>query len=248
MPPVELGILDLEFLKAHGIGTVSVLKIEGDDVRETRLKLQDNGKELRLLNFFPLDQMDFHVLFCHTNPLVGCTGDNSLTEAISFDLVPFYELREGKDKFWDGMIALAESVGNGQHYLKQYFLELKAIRPLKQEIYINLFKNFNNLPEGFKNQTLEDIIKAQPTLAARCKKIAALLSEPKLAEEVLEINALIRSQFNFNQILKDFLARELALKRYPDLKAIETKLAEQFSLDRKSLKEVSKLLDQRISQ
>jgi hypothetical protein len=110
LPTVKVEFLNKNFLKEQGIGNIKIIKIDNSQIVQEEVFVFENGKELRLINPYPLDQKEFYTLLSHTNRLVACTGDHSLTEAISFDRLPFYELRDMKLSFQTNLIELAERV------------------------------------------------------------------------------------------------------------------------------------------
>ncbi len=232
IPNVPLDALDRDFLRAHGIATIKVIDKDGEKVDV----ISEKGKELRLINLFPFDQTDFQTLFTQTNPLVGCTGDHSLSEALSYGRSAFYEIRPVKTTFWNEMIELAGFVGSEPHYLKQYFIELKNMYSPHQERMI--YSSNKELSNFFKQ--------LQPTLVANSVKIAEILRKPEFASEMEQFTTLMRSQFNFNKTLKAIASRQFALSQYPELQTFEAALKKDYMNGSKSLKEVSALHKQKV--
>ena len=111
IPPVKMEYLDIEFLKNQGIGEIDTVTIQNEQIAYKKTALGIQGKTLRLIHPFPLKQTDLHTLLAYTSPLVGCTGDHTLTEVFSFNRVPFYELRYAKKGFFEQLIKLAKIVG-----------------------------------------------------------------------------------------------------------------------------------------
>ena len=57
-------------------------------------------RELVLVRLETLNHVDFLRLMKRSEPLVACTGDMSLSEAISLDKLPFYFVPEHNELFW----------------------------------------------------------------------------------------------------------------------------------------------------
>lgn len=247
IPPVKLEYLDLEFLKEQGIGKLKVIKIENGRQIENEIVIAETGKEMRLINPFPLEQSDFHTLLAHTNPLVGCTGDHSLSEAISFDRLPFYELRYAKVGFQADLRELAGSVGIEPHYLKQYFEVLGEIYDYVQERVINTLAVYDKLEDKKFYQEELDYFKGKQTkITESSLKIANLLQHPELYEEMHEFNELVRTQYSFNSTLLDIVQRQLVLNRHPDLIKTENELKEKYLSGQITIDQANEQLSEKI--
>lgn len=340
IPDLDFSILDMEGLKKFGIGKILSVKWANGQQIEIETVLSSKGKTLRLINPYPLTQEDFYLLMLNSLPPFGCTGDNSISETLSFDLFPFYEIMGVKGSFWDSMIRLAADVGAPHHYLQQYFKELLDIIPFKGLTNVNRLRMFyDTLPrkipryqqtiqnswmeltkqmeglkiedtqrnetqkilekardnalkfakdpvnvylEGKKSQhsildklndlrdrfqemfmqeiseetqdTLSDFINkaedyfhyiinifetpddagiwefkdTQPYLVEAGERIAKLLQTPELQQELSEFILLLKTQYNYNPLLKDLIGRQLALPDYPELAGYEAGLLEKF--------------------
>lgn len=231
IPEVKTTDLNKEFLKEQGIGRISSIKIENGKIIKSEFSIADNGKELRLINPFPLEQKDFYKLLMNTNPLVGCTGDHSFSEAISFDRLPFYELRKPKLWFLNSLISLAKKVGTEPYYLKQYLQEIYNILDHDQEKFIDLFKNYDGYDEEEKKSvqwTLREFKGKQFRIAKASLKIAHLLQQPEITAEFQALNELLKSQYSFNPSLINIVERQLILNTYPDLKKLENEVQKEF--------------------
>lgn len=245
LPSVKTKYLDMEFLKSQGIGKIKIIKTENDKIIEDEIKLDDKGKELRLIDPFPLEQKDFHTLLAHTNPLVGCTGDHSVSEAFSFDRLPFYEIRYTKVGFHNDLINLAGKVGKAPHYLQQYFQEIANIYDQNQEKVMAIIAAYDNVPASFKD--LENyFINKQKEITASSLKIANLMQHPELIEESQMFNELLRTQFSFNSELQNIVERQFALISHADLQKAEKEIQENYLEGRITLQEANEQLSERI--
>ncbi|MBA3237078.1 MAG: hypothetical protein H0T62_01855 [Parachlamydiaceae bacterium] len=249
LPTVRVELINKEFLKEQGIGNIKLIKIENDQIIQEEVSLFEYGKELRLINPFPLDQKEFYTLLSHTNPLVACTGDHSLSEAISFDRLPFYELRDMKLAFQTNLIALAERVGKAPFYLKQYFKELFKIYDRNQERMIDLLKKYDDLFEmekAYYNRDFNDLKGKQFKLIKSSLIIANLLQQPELTDEFHALNQLIKSQYSFNETLICLVEQQLAFSSCPDLKNFEQQTQEKYLTNQITLIQSVELLTEKI--
>jgi hypothetical protein len=158
IPEVDMNILDIEGLKKQGIGKIILIKWINHQRIEQEIPLSEEGKVMRLITPFPLTQEDFYTLLFNSQQPIGCTGDNSISEVLSFDLTPFYEIIGVKQPFWDSMIRLAGEVGAPSHYLQKYFRELYTIISSMTMGQVNNLKEYyNRLPRKIPQylQTLQ---------------------------------------------------------------------------------------------
>lgn len=251
IPPVKMEYLDTQFLKEQGIGKIKVITLEEGKLIEKETVLAEKGKELRLINPFPLEQQDFHTLVAYTNPLVGCTGDHSWSEVISFDRLPFYEVRRMKIEFQKRIIKLAGFVGNDPHYLKQYLQELLNMYDPHQEKVISIIGLGDLTIESKSNEAnkraLDYFKNKQPQIAASALRIANLLQQPELVDEYQEFNELLRTQYSFNSTLHTIVARQLALNSHPELLKAEKEIQENYLEDRITLIQANEQLTEKIT-
>ena len=116
-----------------------------------------------------------------TNEIVGCTGDSSFVEALSYSKIPFYELRSHKYPFYASFMSLVEeTVGKESPYF-QY---------LKEIADIGIPDETSSIDEWF-----EPISKRKRT---NCKIIASRLyghlTDPNFMSDVKKVAELIRSE------------------------------------------------------
>jgi len=254
IPQVNLNCLHTEFLKQQGIAKIQIIKIQEGRVTQEEISLSEKGKALRMINPFPLEQIDFHTLLTCTYPLVGCTGDHSFNEAVSFDRIPFYELRSAKTSFINHLIALAEHVGEEPFYLKQYFEKLASIYDRAQGVVIDSMAHYNKLPDEASKaenrekskKNFDHLEKKQTRIAESALKIAELLRQPKFVEEVQKLNSFLRENFSFNAVLQNIVERDLALANCEDLRKLEGTIREDYLKDRITLNQAVELLEESI--
>lgn len=232
IPSVPIDLLNLEFLKAQGIGKITSVKIgKGSEVEE--VFVGETGKELRLIDPFPLEQTDLHTLFVHTHPLVGCAGDQSFTEVSSFDKLPFFENHYWKSAFYEDLIDLAGTVSEEPQYLQEYFITLYEMYSKDQEKDIETFKNTTDLPETFTQKIKNNQIE----IAAASAKLAELISHPELLEELHEFNKILREHYSFAPVLHNIVQKQLVFNSYPNIQMLEQGIKEDYLAGRVSLAE-----------
>lgn len=85
---------------------------------------KNNGRQLRLVNVFPLTNNQMLTMMAHTHPLVQVTGDQSLSEVIALaqlkaGVFPFYQMMEWKLGLYHNWLELAIAhLGNEISYVK----------------------------------------------------------------------------------------------------------------------------------
>lgn len=114
----EIASIDVNYLQKIGIAH---LQIDGD-VKSTGLP---SGKTLRLKQELPIPYEDFIALMQKSQNPVGCTGDLSLSEALSFAKIPFYEMRTHKTETIDSLTSIAKYLNLDR--LRAYFIILREI-------------------------------------------------------------------------------------------------------------------------
>lgn len=80
-------------LKELGVGSIKwITADESGQQKEISIPIQEHGKELRIINPGILTKKDFKLITLLSAPLVGCTGDHSLVQALSYGKIPAYEI------------------------------------------------------------------------------------------------------------------------------------------------------------
>lgn len=95
--------LSPDWLAEQGIGKVVLVnpwKNEEEVFLETDAK---SNKTLRLIYSLPVPTNDFKRLLSLSGDLVGCTGDGSLSDCLTLEKIPFYELRTHKMTAWKSL-------------------------------------------------------------------------------------------------------------------------------------------------
>jgi hypothetical protein len=108
-------LIDRNFLNDCGIRKIVHIK-QGEVTSES--ELGEEGKELRLIDPFPLSHHDFKIILLNSHPLTGCTGDQSLCEALSFQKIPFYDVASNIKR---GLPSYLSSVDDTDSILGEYY-------------------------------------------------------------------------------------------------------------------------------
>ncbi len=109
----SLDQLDIDVLRKYGVGKVVLMKRdEGGRLSEKEsLQVAASGKEICILNPFPIPNDDMKVLLKFSQPLVGCTGDVSISEVLANRKIPFYQIRWHKAEFFSQLYHFAREEG-----------------------------------------------------------------------------------------------------------------------------------------
>jgi hypothetical protein len=99
-----------------------------------------------------------------------------------------------------------------------------AVRQATDELFIYL-KDIFEVPYDDGIHLFKDI---QPKLVEAGERMAALLQKPELHAELAEFAQLLKTQYNYNLVLKDIVGRYLALQAHPDLRTYEEELFGKF--------------------
>jgi hypothetical protein len=137
-------------------------------------------------------------------------------------------------------------VGTKEHYLQKYFKSLSDLPHVSQERIISYMALGDKVPYEMKKDHLIFFKNQQPATALAGEQMAKLLQNPEIYQEMTELSDLIKTQFNFNIVLKDILGRNLAMNAYPELKEFEKKLYKDFEEGKLDAAQVNALLRQKI--
>lgn len=167
-------------LKSYGVGTIKIISYIGDQQVEKQIKLSECGREMRIIDVGQLSARDFKILTQISAPLVGCTGDCSLAQALSYGKIPFYDLRYHKQILMKNLLTIveekfgADSVIHGYIYAAAY----------KQETEAFLAKP--ELPEQAKElgQTIREHYSVNSLLGGMVNELLWYRSDPAYAQQI----------------------------------------------------------------
>lgn len=95
-------------LQELGFGSITMIYYEDGTQKEVKRHLGDGKKALRIFDVGGLAPKDFRILMKLSSPLVGCTGDNSLAQALSYGKIPFYEVVGHKVPLRHNLLSIIE--------------------------------------------------------------------------------------------------------------------------------------------
>lgn len=135
-------LLNLPWLRKQGIERIETLE---------HLSFTPKPKTLYLVPVLPTSPSYFSQLIQASSPLVGCTGDGSISEVLSYGKLPFYETRAHKKETLKSLLELASFL-KLQNLLKYFSLLDKIDQP--EETALALFPL---VKEGALFQELEQL-------------------------------------------------------------------------------------------
>lgn len=247
---IDWEILDKDYLIKNGIGAIcrhTPLGIE-------RITLSNSGKEMRILcGQIPKKEME--MIQQHANPLFGCTGDMSFSEAIALNKIPLYECAPHKFNFFNSVKKLAES--QQLTTLSSLFSQVlefdswinnqyRINTPRKISWYQKApsydFDNDQSVPR-ISHQKTKGSDDSFPNRIKRLSEfVAGHFTSNKLEQEAIKLSAYIRENYNFEQKLMAIVARGLILKNFPELIITENELLDRYRKREMTLDEVSETL------
>ena len=231
IPPIKINCISTDFLKEQGISKLVIIKKEnGNWIPEEHI-FSNTGKTLRLISPFPLDQEDFFTLTLHSHPWIGCTGDLSWSEVVSFDRLPFYEMIKVKQKFCSRLCELADYV-DPTKLLRKYF---ELLMEISSE------KDFNASNESVKEET-------QNKLTQQALILAQLLQQPELYHSARKLNELLRTHHSFHPVLINLVKKELAFHCHSDLCSMRSAIFYPYVRGDISLVEAHRQLSEKIQE
>lgn len=221
-PFKDINALDINSLQKLNIGRVVLLERERDG---TLKEIQDitvapTGREIRILNPFPLSNEDWMVLLKFCEPLVGCTGDMSFSEVISNKKIPFYQIRWHKVEFMEQLIEFC-GLDYGEDYIKFH----QVLKLLNECLVEN--SKATDLPGNFLD--IGRLVDEQ--LVSECQKFANRIEQHYCA----------------NVILASRVKRELAYAQYPELKKSEEEIFNKWKSGEIALQRARELLSSQIA-
>ena len=111
-----------------------------------------NQKRLRLIHALPLGPSDFIKLMHLSGEIVGCTGDGSLSDCMTANKIPFYEIRKHKFQVVSAFRHLARFLTLPD--VLDYFEQLELFANWPSESYVDKFEQILN-QGSFKMQWKE---------------------------------------------------------------------------------------------
>lgn len=195
---------DYELFEITNIGKITLINKDKKNnfIIKNVMQIGAGEREIRLINAFPLSKKDMKILMCFEQPeevesplkeLVGCTGDSSCSEVLSYSKAPFYERRSHKYHFYQDLIYLVEqTVGINSPYYKY----------LEEIINIGLPDEETSTSRG--NSKIKETC---------CKIVASRLYEymttPGFMDDVRKVSDKIRTDHSANRNLLKIIIKKL---------------------------------------
>ncbi len=191
-------VIDLDRLRDLGFSGVELYERSSQTkdilLSESYVLHPGSAKKLRIINPYPLSREDLLCLIHHSGPLVGSTGDQSLSEAICLGKLPFYQCAKWKKCLYKALIGYAEDLHLGK--LVKYFEA------------VGTFSGYRN-----DGTLLTD--------EKQLQELFALAGNPEVSEEMYILAGRIKSSSNFDYLLEAMLARDLLCTKHPELRVAE---------------------------
>jgi hypothetical protein len=206
-------------LNQLGLKEISLYARDKDNkliCKQTR-KFGEAGLDVRIINPFPISSSSFACFSSQSEWSTGCTGDFSFLGTVlgKTPQIPFYEILGHKTKFFDGFMEF-----------------LKAHLPEKSP----LFPFFESLLKLQHNPPTKELFRIAQTMAQA-------IQMPEVRTQMKDLSKFIKERFNFNEVLLDYVSREISHVRYPILQDLEQQLLNTFLKDPGSLDAAYKQLE-----
>ncbi len=169
-------------------------------------------KTLRMIHCPELAQEDVHRLFCFTEHLIGCTGDQTLCEAICSGVPFFYDPPPFKRAILKDLLFIAQS------RMPQY--------PFLEKLFTLLLKNPHVMLEESDGEWVsEDYIQSENDRLSLDEgsdenigdALSSLLTDPRFKEGFLQLREIIQHEHSFDPMLEGIINRLLFHKHFPAL-------------------------------
>jgi hypothetical protein len=230
-------ILDTAKLTALGIGTLRIIKKDSEEV----VKIQEHGKEMRIIHPGFLPHGDFYTLLANCSAPFGSTGDHSLTDALSIPLATHYELRGHKFRLFKSFKELAVKLGC--LLVADYLQASSELFDGKEETFKQEFQAQYRYYDDYKTSFLN---RMAAMVASASETMCACMIKPGFHQEWEKVVAYIKKERNARESLRLIVSRHLAMSQYPQLQKIEEQGYQDYRLGNKSLEAVHQELQQQI--
>jgi hypothetical protein len=181
-------------------------------------------KTLRLIHCPPLAQDDLHRLFCFTEHLIGCTGDQTLCEAICSGMPFFYDPPPFKRAILKDLLFLAKSRMPQHPFLEQLFrLLLKNPHVMFEEA------DGEWVSEDYVQSENDRLSLNEDSDEKIGDALASLLNDPSFKEGFLQLRDLVHREHSFDSMLEGVVNRLLVHQHFPALMQWEQGALSEFA-------------------
>lgn len=244
---------DHELFESTGVGKIVLIEKDKNNnfIVKNEIQTGSGEREIRLINCFPLSKSDMKILMCFEQPaeatsslkeIIGCTGDSSCAEVLSYSKVPFYEYRSHKYNFYQELIYLTnKTVGKESPYYKYLITMLKI--GIAEENFSSLDSLSENVGKFLSNFsfTSENSDSTKPKKRTNTKIIASKLyqhiTSPGFIEDAVKVADQIRANHSANtNLVKIILTRLIRVYK----SNVVSKLYEEYIEKKINLEEIKK--------
>ncbi len=189
-------------------------------------QLASVGKVVRILCKGRLSPEEVERFIALSLPFVGVRGNQSLSEAISYGQVFFFDARLHNRFLIKDLLSLAEN------RLPHFKGTLTCLRMMREVLFHQLTKEEGDFVDElfFQGPQLDE--------AQIATNIALALRDPRTLLGYQKLGEIIRKEYSFNEFLVGFTARALRKRLNPELELKEQTLIEQVSLGEISLRDL----------
>lgn len=226
---IDWGMLDIDYLKSKGIKLINRHTPEGIET----IQLQEPGKEMAILSG-AIPKPDMEIIQQYSEDFFGCGGDNTISECIALEKIPYYDGSEQKSWFFDSMIDLAKELKLNQ--LTTFFELLRQLISEVREIYATNTPKKRGFYSADPSFDLTDS-NSVPRMSAKAidvklktltEAMSSLTANPEVVNEARQFCQFIKINRNVEPRLIASIDRGLILGNYPELIETEKAMWEQF--------------------
>jgi hypothetical protein len=137
---------------------------------------KEHDRRVILCNPFPINHHEMSILLNYSNPFCQVTGDQSMSEALSYGKLPLYQCMEWKSAFFDQVMLRASTVGTE---LWEFFMtHYHVTEPLvTAKMLVNMM--LNKHPILLKQASMfSELIRKRHNLSDALVRVCELANEP----------------------------------------------------------------------
>lgn len=187
------------------------------------LELSSIGKIVRILVPGRLTPQDVERLIALSGPFVGVRGNQSLSEALSYGKVFFFDGRPHNWFLIKDLLALAEN------RISDHKSSLTCLRMMREAMVHEMPKEEGDFVDerAFQEEEL--------TWSQIAEALGKALQDPDTLIGYQKLGQIVREEHSFNEFLVDFASRTFMHRIHPGLAGEEATLIEQFAQEKISL-------------
>lgn len=182
---------------------------------DTSLSFQSGSKTITAKLFTKkLSNSEFKELLCKSHKYVGCTGDQSITETLSCNKLPIYEISGHKTEFFEDLISLTKDNNFTKLYdYFNYYYEImkKSYDKSKfQELY-NKMNDAANEMNYFRNFLLENYKIDDYLIGITKCKIIQKMKKEELAKQPNDFESVIKEEKKLLESIDELEKQDLKI-------------------------------------